>query len=125
MSITDLLNNAPDAEPERQYYFIQEAKKIIEKKEQELGRKLTCCVTTFGCQMNARDSEKLLGVLKEIGYVETESENADKIFKKNGYIYFNKLNELYNNLSPSKTQNYNIIHITICFNNLNQITLIQ
>jgi lipopolysaccharide biosynthesis glycosyltransferase len=44
------------------------------------------------------------------------SENADKIFKKNGYIYFNKLNELYNNFSPSKTQNFNIIHITICFN---------
>ena len=77
MSITDLLNNAPTEEPERQYYFIAEAKKIIEKKEAELGRKLTCCVTTFGCQMNARDSEKLLGVLKEIGYVETTNENAD------------------------------------------------
>ena len=43
-------------------------KKIVAKKEQEKGRKLTCCVTTFGCQMNARDSEKLLGILKQIGY---------------------------------------------------------
>ena len=77
MSITDLLNNAPTEEPERQYYFIEEAKKIVALKEQEKGRKLTCCVTTFGCQMNARDSEKLLGVLKEIGYVETTDENAD------------------------------------------------
>ena len=86
MSITDLLNNAPATEPERQYYFIAEAKKLIEKKEQELGRKLTCCVTTFGCQMNARDSEKLLGILKQIGYEETESENADfVVYNREGF----------------------------------------
>ena len=68
MSITDLLNNAPTEEPERQYYFIAEAKKIIEKKEQELGRKLTCCVTTFGCQMNEYDSERLAGFLEKEGW---------------------------------------------------------
>ena len=27
-------------------------------------------MTTFGCQMNARDSEKLVGILEKIGYVE-------------------------------------------------------
>ena len=77
MSITDLLNNAPTQEPERQYYFIAEAKKIIEKKELERGRKLTCCVTTFGCQMNARDSEKIFGILKLVGYELVEEEEAD------------------------------------------------
>ena len=98
MSITDLLNNAPTEEPERQYYFIAEAKKIIEKKEQELGRKLTCCVTTFGCQMNARDSEKLLGVLKEIGYVETESENADFVIYNTCTVRENANNKVYGHL---------------------------
>ncbi|SFI02115.1 tRNA-2-methylthio-N6-dimethylallyladenosine synthase [Pseudobutyrivibrio sp. OR37] len=98
MSITDLLNNAPTQEPERQYYFIAEAKKIIEKKEQELGRKLTCCVTTFGCQMNARDSEKLLGVLKEIGYVETESENADFVIYNTCTVRENANNKVYGHL---------------------------
>ena len=38
---------------------------------------MKCCVNTFGCQMNARDSEKLLGILMEIGYEPTESEDAD------------------------------------------------
>ena len=39
---------------------------------------LTFCVTTFGCQMNARDSEKLEGVLEKIGYEKTErEEDAD------------------------------------------------
>ena len=45
--------------------------------EKELGRKLTACVTTFGCQMNARDSEKLVAILKLAGYEESDSENAD------------------------------------------------
>ena len=30
----------------------------MEQKVKEEGRELTCCVNTFGCQMNARDPEK-------------------------------------------------------------------
>ncbi|MDO4522840.1 MAG: tRNA (N6-isopentenyl adenosine(37)-C2)-methylthiotransferase MiaB [Eubacteriales bacterium] len=37
----------------------------------------TACITTFGCQMNARDSEKLTGILEDIGYEIVEDENAD------------------------------------------------
>ena len=68
---------APLTEPQRQYYFLKKARELTARKEQELGRPLTCCVTTFGCQMNARDSEKLLGILKEAGYQETQDEQAD------------------------------------------------
>lgn len=49
---------------EEQLYYIGECKKFLEKKTKEIGRPLYACVHTFGCQMNARDSEKLLGVLK-------------------------------------------------------------
>ncbi len=73
----DTSNSAPDTEPLRQRYFIEKLREYIKKKEETLGRKLTMCVTTFGCQMNSRDSEKLVGILKEIGYVETDTENAD------------------------------------------------
>ena len=41
-----------------------------------LGRKLTFYDQTFGCQMNFKDSEKLNGILEEIGYVKADSENA-------------------------------------------------
>ena len=34
-------------------------------------------MTTFGCQMNARDSEKLAGILEKVGYELTEDEGAD------------------------------------------------
>ena len=46
----------------------------MEELAQELGRRPLCCVTTFGCQMNARDSEKLSGILTQIGYETTEQE---------------------------------------------------
>ena len=69
---------APTEEPERQYYFIDRARKHLEEQKKEAGWPLTFCVTTFGCQMNARDSEKLSGILEQIGYVqEPEEEKAD------------------------------------------------
>ena len=72
------LNEAPPAEePMRQYYFMKKAQMLVQKKSEELGRPLTYHVTTFGCQMNARDSEKLVGILDEVGYTEVEDENAD------------------------------------------------
>ena len=49
----------------------------LKQKAEELGRPLTACTVTFGCQMNARDSEKLIGILEKIGYVMTEDEHAD------------------------------------------------
>ena len=66
-------------EAKLQYEYIEKAKKIIEEKAEKKGSKLTCCVHTFGCQMNARDSEKLSGILKAIGFEETEDENADLV----------------------------------------------
>ena len=64
-------------ETKRQYEFMAKAKEYVKKQSEELGRPLTYCVTTFGCQMNARDSEKLTGILEEIGYVAAENEKAD------------------------------------------------
>ena len=74
----DMTLEAPVNEPERQYYYIKKARTYVEKVVSEIGRPLTFCVTTFGCQMNARDSEKLVGILEQIGYVEeADEEKAD------------------------------------------------
>jgi len=61
----------------RQQEFIIKLKKLIAEKTHQMGRRPTCCVTTFGCQMNAKDSEKLVGILKEAGYDIIDSEDAD------------------------------------------------
>ena len=91
-------NKMPQTEVERQYYFIDVAKKIIAEKEEELGRKLTFCVNTFGCKMNARDSEKLVGILEQIGYVEAESEDADFVIYNTCTVRENANNKVYGRL---------------------------
>ena len=66
-------------ETEKQKYYIDKCRELIKHKENEYGRKLTACVVTFGCQMNIKDSEKLMGILSQIGYEETEDEHADLV----------------------------------------------
>lgn len=73
----DILGKEPIKEPDRQYYFIAKCRQWLQEKRKELGRALTFHIVTFGCQMNAKDSEKLAGILEQIGYVETDSEEAD------------------------------------------------
>jgi tRNA-2-methylthio-N6-dimethylallyladenosine synthase len=66
-----------DNETERQIEFMARAKAYVSDLEKELGRKPVACVITFGCQMNARDSEKLIGILENIGYEISENEDSD------------------------------------------------
>lgn len=73
----DINSNAPDDEPARQYYYMAKAKKYVSDLSEKAGHKLTCHIATFGCQMNARDSEKLMGILEQIGYIPEDSEDAD------------------------------------------------
>lgn len=76
----DLRNDAPAEEPMRQYYFIKKAREIIGAESEKLGRQLTADGETFGCQMNAKDSEKLIGILETIGFKMIDDESADFVF---------------------------------------------
>ena len=77
LDMVDISKPAPEFEPNRQFYFMAKARSWVKKKSEELGRPMTFFTQTFGCQMNARDSEKLMGILEQIGYVAADSENAD------------------------------------------------
>ena len=59
--------------------WIQKAKERLNRTAERKGRPLTAACITFGCQMNARDSEKLRGMLSEIGFQITDSEEADLV----------------------------------------------
>ena len=76
----DLSLEPPSEEPMRQYYFIKKARKIVEEESKRLGRRLTADGETFGCQMNAKDSEKLIGILENIGFEMIDDESADLVF---------------------------------------------
>ena len=89
-------------ESSRQYEYMEEMKKWVQKKSEELGRKLTCHVTTFGCQMNEKDSEKLLGILETIGYEEVETEEADFLIFNTCTVRENANTKLYGHLGQVK-----------------------
>ena len=73
----DLAGPEPGDEHSRELYYIGRLRNLIAEKSAAAGRKLTACTVTFGCQMNARDSEKLTGILIQSGFEPTESEKAD------------------------------------------------
>lgn len=89
---------APVMEPQRQFYYMDLAKQYVKQLSAKKGRTLTFCVTTFGCQMNARDSEKLCGILENIGYQETESEEADFVIYNTCTVRENANNKVYGRL---------------------------
>ncbi|HWT75085.1 MAG TPA: tRNA (N6-isopentenyl adenosine(37)-C2)-methylthiotransferase MiaB [Mobilitalea sp.] len=94
----DITKEAPVAEPDRQLYYIAKLREYVERKTEELGRPLTYSITTFGCQMNARDSEKISGILKQIGYVETDTEDADFVLYNTCTVRENANNRVYGRL---------------------------
>lgn len=99
----DLNMPAPNEEPERQYYFMAKAKQYVEKLTEELRRKPTCCVTTFGCQMNSRDSEKLVGILELVGYEIVETEQADFVIFNTCTVRDNANQRVYGRLGALKS----------------------
>ncbi len=62
----------------------------------------TFAVVTFGCQMNARDSEKLVGILETMGLTETEEEQADIVIYNTCTIRENANQKLYGHLGTLK-----------------------
>ena len=97
-----LSSEAPVEEPERQYYYIEKARHYVAEKSRKAGRPLTACVTTFGCQMNARDSEKLRGILEQIGYETAPEEEADFVIYNTCTVRENANTRVYGRLGQLK-----------------------
>lgn len=74
------ITNTEINERERIQENIQYVRELVRQKSKKLGRPLFAKVVTLGCQMNAHDSEKLEGMLDEMGYERTQEEtDADFI----------------------------------------------
>ena len=98
LDTVDISKPAPEFEPNRQFYFMAKARSYVKKKSEELGRPMTFFTQTFGCQMNARDSEKLVGILEQIGYVEAPDEKADFVIYNTCTVRENANNKVYGRL---------------------------
>ena len=109
----NLSKEAPQEEPLRQYYYIEKAKQYVEEEAKNLGRSLTFCVTSFGCQMNARDSEKLRGILNQIGYEEAEEDEADFVIYNTCTVRENANTRVYGRLGQLKPRKKQQPHMMI------------
>ncbi|MBR1635163.1 MAG: tRNA (N6-isopentenyl adenosine(37)-C2)-methylthiotransferase MiaB [Lachnospiraceae bacterium] len=91
-------NQKTTEETRQQMSFLGQAKELVKERSERRGYPLTFHVTTFGCQMNARDSEKLTGMLLAAGYVEKETEDADFVIYNTCTVRENANNKVYGRL---------------------------
>ena len=69
----DIAGEIPKEDTARQSFYIEKCKEFYRKDPSHN----TYCLTTFGCQMNEKQSEVIAGIMDEIGYRRIETEDAD------------------------------------------------
>ena len=100
-------------EAQRQIEMMKRCRESIADRQKELGRPLTYHISTFGCQMNFKDSEKLAGILEEIGYVETDTEQADFVLLNTCTVRENANQKVYGHLGILKNYKKKNPHMMI------------
>lgn len=93
---------------------LQTAKRLYLNEVEKVGRPLTASVVTFGCQMNARDSEKLIGILNDVGYEMIESEEADLVIYNTCTVRDNANQRVYGHLGTLGAMKKKNPHKKIC-----------
>jgi tRNA-2-methylthio-N6-dimethylallyladenosine synthase len=122
-----IILNKDTQEGLRQKLYIEKHKQLNKAFELEHGYKKKMHITTFGCAMNSHDSEKLKGVLEEMGYEDTEHEStADFIVYNTCAVRENAEDRVYGRigyLKGLKKRNPNLI-IALCGCMMQQDTVI-
>ncbi len=90
--------NVNELEAAKQLNIINELRGRYDLEYQKTGKRKTYHIETFGCQMNAKDSEKISGILKQIGYEETDTEDADFVLYNTCTVRENANNRVYGRL---------------------------
>ncbi len=128
MNSKPIIVNHDTDEGLRQKEFIKKIKGINDIFEQKNNRKKKMHIATFGCQMNFHDSEKLKGVLEEMGYEETDTEiDADLVVYNTCAVRENAEQRVYGrigHLKFLKRKNPNLM-IALCGCMMQQDTVIE
>jgi tRNA-2-methylthio-N6-dimethylallyladenosine synthase len=86
-------------EIDEQYKYMEKVKKIND------GKNLTYAIYTMGCQLNENDSEKISGILEEMGYSKTEDLNtADFVVFNTCCVRENAEDKLFGKVGEMKKQ---------------------
>jgi tRNA-2-methylthio-N6-dimethylallyladenosine synthase len=91
------------AEMARQQYYLDQVAECQASHRNETGFARKYFLMTFGCQLNENDSEKIAGLLDQMGYIPCEdSREADLIVLNTCSIRENASDRLYGNLGRVK-----------------------
>lgn len=104
---------APSTEPERQYYYMKKCREWAEGEADRAGHSLTMSIQTLGCQMNAKDSEKMTAILEYIGYREVEEPVADFVLYNTCTVRENANLKIYGRLGYLKNHKKQNPHMKI------------
>lgn len=94
----DIAAEPPTEEPARQYYYMAKCREWVKNFQQKNGHLPKSFVVNMGCQMNARDSEKLAGILENMGYEKGDSEESDFVIFNTCTVRENANNKVYGRL---------------------------
>ena len=105
----DLTAEPPAEEPARQYFFMAKCREWVSDFQKKNERLPKACAVNMGCQMNARDSEKLAGILEQVGYTEeTDEQKADFVIYNTCTVRENANQKVYGHLGQlSRTKKKN------------------
>lgn len=93
----------PQEEIQKQREFIGQVRAINDLGYQQGVKQKRFSIHTFGCQMNENDSERLAGMLKEMGYIETDkTEESDLILYNTCCVRENAELKVYGHLGALK-----------------------
>ena len=83
----------------RQREYIEKMRSVLRDRTASFGHCPTFFIETLGCQMNAKDSEKFAGILKEIGYEKAPGEfQADLVLYNTCTVRENANTKIYGHL---------------------------
>ncbi len=88
-----------------QYGYIEKIREIVSEKNARRGQAMTYFIETLGCQMNAKDSEKLAGILEKSGFRPSEKEEtADFVLYNTCTVRENANEKIYGHLGQMKNR---------------------
>lgn len=106
--------SAEVVELDRQREYISNIRELLAAQTRKTGSPPKMFCKTYGCQMNERDSEKIIGVLQEMGYEAAQSEqDADLVIYNTCCIRENAENKVFGNLGRLKTYKKKNPNLTI------------
>lgn len=93
----------PENEIAEQRLIIDRIRQNNELEHEKTGKTKKAFVITYGCQLNVNDSEKLKGMLRDMGYIDTDKkEDADIIIFNTCAVRENAELKVYGNIGALK-----------------------